>query len=162
MNDFKSPMSSSSRLIPAEQLAEINAIASYVSGQFSNLKSAAIAHGITEQGMVTAMGDNDIMALVDICLDVERSEGRAVEVSALHSLDVAVKEITKLISDPQCTPTALVQAAQFLYRVAGIEQKRSYENKERLAAAGVLDGTNFSINIIFPEDQGGAHVVASV
>jgi hypothetical protein len=162
MKDFNFSSPSYGCSSPIIQLTEVNAIVSYVTGQFSDLKSAAIAHGISEQSMISAMTDDDIMALVDVRLDIENLEGRSVELSALNSLNVAVEEVAKLVSDPQCPATALVQAAQFLYRVAGIEQKRGYENKERLATAGVLDGANFSINIIFPEDQGGARVVPSI
>ena len=138
------------------------AIVAYVSGQFSTLQSAALAFDIDISELVSAMNDPNTMALVDMYLDIANSDGRDVEGNALRALDIAVQEISHLISNPDCPPTALVQAAQFLYRVAGIEQKRSYEGKEKLAAAGVIDGSNFSINIIIPENAGGEHVINTI
>lgn len=140
----------------------VGAIVAYVSGQFSSIKSAALAFDIDSNELISSMNDANVMALVDMYLDLAKSDGREVEINALRTLDVAVQEVSRLIISPDCPPTALVQAAQFLYRVAGIEQKRGYENKEKLAAAGVIDGSNFSINIIFPERAGGEHVINTI
>ena len=140
----------------------VTAIFSYVTGRFLSLQTAALACGINVSEMIESMNDVSVMNHVDMCLEVAKAEGIEVELNALKSLDLAIDSVKELITDPECPPTAVVQGAQFLYRVSGIEQNRGYENKDRLASSDGSNGNKFSINIVLPEVNGGGHAINTI